>query len=420
MPRPTGGDPPLGTVPNRARCALIRETAFHPRTSAANQTGLWSHWSGYLAAEKYQTTEKLEYFAIRNAAGVVDTSPLFKYRITGPDAERLLAGMLTRDIRRCRPGQAHYTVWCDDDGWVLEDGVVLRMSQDEFLLTTARPNQAYFDSLASGMAVEVEDVSDRIAALAVQGPYSRPILEQLAPEVSGIGYFHHVEAKIGNLPAIISRTGYTGDLGYEIWVDVDDAVDLWDRVFEQGPRYGMIPAGQTALLITRIEAGLVLIDVDFHSARFAWNDDQRVTPLELGMGWMLRHLDSDDRSFVGRRAIQRELADGASRWRTVGIVVDWRDWDRVYRERGLIPPKDHIPHHGGMMLYDSGPERIGYTPSFVYSPLLQRHIGIARISPQHSQPGTRVGLEVTIDHRHEVVAAEVTRLPFFNPTRKTA
>jgi aminomethyltransferase len=399
---------------------LIRETPFHPRTSEANKTGLWSHWSGYLATDRYQMSDKFEYFAIRNSAAVIDTSPLYKYRINGSDAERFLAGVLARDIRKCRPGQAHYTVWCDDDGWVVEDGVILRHSDDEFLLTAAEPNMAYLQDLAGRMAVQIEDVSDDFGALALQGPYAREILSQLAPEMEEIGYFHLTPAKVGNAAVIISRTGYTGDLGYEIWVERDDAVGVWDTLFEVAAPYAVIPAGQTALLIARIEAGLVLIDVDFYSARYAWNDDQRTTPHELGLGWMLRDLASDDRAFIGRRAIERELADGTSRWKTVGIMVDYEDWNRVFNERGVIPPKDHTPEHGGMMIYDEKLERIGYTPSFVYSPMAQRHVGIARVRPEHAALGTEVSLEVTIDHRYDVVKANVSRVPFFNPPRKTA
>lgn len=399
---------------------MIHETPFHPRTSAENKTGLWSHWSGYLATDRYQMSDKFEYFAIRNSAGVIDTSPLYKYRITGTDAERFLSGVLARDIRKCRPGQAHYTLWCDNEGYVVEDGVILRMSEDEFLLTAAEPNMAYLQDLVGPKSVEIEDVSDQIGALALQGPYALEILKKLAPEVEGIGYFHLTPAKIGNAAVTISRTGYTGDLGYEIWVDRADALDVWDVLFEVARPYGVIPCGQTSLLITRIEAGLVLIDVDFYSSRYAWNDDQRTTPHELGMGWMFRDLDSDDRAFIGRAAIERELSDGTSRWKTVGVMVDWQAWDRLYNSRGLIPPKDHTPENGGMMLYDEDLNRIGYTPSFVYSPMLQRHIGIARVRPEFGAIGNRVGLEVTIDHKYDVVDANVTRLPFYNPQRKTA
>ncbi len=399
---------------------MIRRTPFHERTSAANQTGLWSHWSGYLAAEKYQMADKFEYFAIRNTAGLIDTSPLYKYRISGSGAERYLAGVLTRDIRRCRPGQAHYTLWCDERGNVMEDGVILRLAADEYLLTAARPNQAYFDGLSDGYSVEIEDVSEAFGAVALQGPFSKRILEQVAPEIAGVGYFNLTPAKIGTASVIISRTGYTGDLGYEIWVDRDDALDVWDHLTAASQGSGVLPCGQIALLVTRIEAGLVLIDVDFHSARYAWNDDQRTTPLELGMGWMIRDLESDDRPFIGRSAIEKEVTENSSRWRTVGVLVAWDDWDRLHKSRGLIPPKDHTPEHGGMMLYDSDANRVGYVSSFVYSPILQRHIGIGRVSPNHAGLGVKLCLEVTIDHRYDLVESRVARLPFFNPPRKTA
>ncbi len=398
---------------------MIRETPFHARTSAANETGLWSHWSGYLAVDRYQMSDKFEYFALRNSAGLFDTSPLYKYRIIGPDAEKYLSGVMTRDIRKCRPGQAQYTIWCNDEGWVLEDGVVLRLSGDEYLLTTAEPNLFYFEDLIGGLSVEIVDVSDSYGALALQGPHSKRILARLAPEAEGLGYFRVGQAKIGDAAVTISRTGYTGDLGYEIWVDEADAVALWDRVMEAGAPYGAIPCGQDAVLITRIEAGLLLIGVDFHSARFAWNDDQRSTPLELGLGWMISGLGSDDRAFIGRSALEREIAEGSTRWTTTGIVVDWQEWARLHTERGLVTAKDHTPEHGGMMIYDDDFQRIGYTASFVYSPTLQRHIGIARLRPEHSEPGSRVGLEVTIDHRYEVVDAHVSRLPFYDPARKT-
>ncbi|MGD2102136.1 MAG: aminomethyltransferase family protein, partial [Acidimicrobiia bacterium] len=357
---------------------------------------------------------------IRNSAALIDTSPLYKFRIHGADAERYLAGVLTRDIRTCRPGQAHYTVWSDDDGWVLEDGVVLRLSDEEFLLTTAEPNLAYFSDRTAGMRVSIEDVSDELGALALQGPYAREVLSRLVPEVENLAYFHLTPARVGDAAVTISRTGYTGDLGYEIWVGADDAVDVWDRVVEVASPLGVIPAGQTALLITRIEAGLLLLDVDFHSARYAWNDDQRATVIELNMGWMLRGLEDDDRAFIGRGAIESEMAGGTSRWLTVGVVADWSDWARTYSERGLATSKDHTPEHGGMMIYDDDLERIGWTSSFVYSPVLQRHVGIAHVDPAHAASGTKVGLEVTIDHRYEVVDAHVTRLPFYDPPRKTA
>jgi aminomethyltransferase len=365
-------------------------------------------------------SEKFEYFAVRNSAGVFDTSPLYKYRIHGRDAEHYLAGVLARDIRKCRPGRAQYTMWCDDDGHVLEDGVVLRHSADEFLLTAAEPNLAYLRGLVGYEQVEIEDLSDEYGALALQGPRSREVLAKLAPEVVELGFFQITPAKIGGADVVISRTGYTGDLGYEIWIERDDCLAVWDDLMAAAAGHGVVAFGQIALLMARIEAGLLLIDVDFESSRHAWTGEQRATPIELGYGWMFRDIATDERPFIGKRAIARESAEGTSRWHLVGIEVDWRAWDRLHRDAGLIAPKDHVPIQEEMMLYDAATKRIGYASSFMYSPVLQRHIGLARVRPDLAAPGSTVRLEITVNHHYELVEAAVRRLPFYNPERKTA
>jgi aminomethyltransferase len=400
---------------------VIRTTPFHERQRELNQTGLWKHWAGHLVPQKYQLAEKAEYFAVRNAAGVFDTSALYKYRITGRDAERFLSGVLTRDVRTCRPGRAQYTLWCDGDGWVLEDGVVFRHSADEFWLTAAEPNLGYLADLVGWLDVAIEDISERFGALAVQGPASRTVVSALAPEAESLPFFGLTEAKVGGVPVTISRTGYTGDLGYEIWVDADDALAVWDAVLAAGEGRGVIPIGQVALLMTRIEAGLLLLGVDFTSARFAWSDADRSTPMELGLDWMLRGIDDDGRPFVGRQALRRRLAtSGDERWRTVGIVIDWQALDRMFRTAGRVTPKDHVPVPYESMIYDDDRERVGYTASMMYSPILQRHVAIARVRPDLSPIGTQVNVEVTLDHAYEMVAAHVTGLPFYDPPRKTA
>ncbi len=395
-------------------------TPFHPRVEAANTTGLWSHWAGYLVAEKYQMSEKFEYFAVRNAVGIFDTSPLYKYRISGPGAERFLAGVLARDVRRCRPGQAQYTVWLDDRGFVVEDGVVLRLAPDEYLFSLARPNLAHLRSLIGYEAVAIEDVSARWGTLAVQGPAARTVLTPLAPEAAELAYFDLVPAKLAGVPVTVSRTGYTGGLGYEVWVEAPDAVAVWDAVTDAGAGHGLMPFGQMALLMARIEAGLLLIDVDFESSRHAFNDEHRSTPHELGLGWMFRDLDGDDRAFIGRGAIEREIAGATQRWKMAGLVVDWREYDALYEQAGLIPPKDHVPVTEELMLYDGDGERAGYATSFMYSPVLQRHIALARVRPDMAATGTRVALEVTINHRYRRVGAAVARLPLYRPAHKTA
>lgn len=399
---------------------MIATTPFHERLAPLNETGLWSHWSGHLAAVRYQPAAKFEYFAIRNAAALIDTSPLYKYRITGADAEHFLAGVLARDIRRCAVGQAQYTLWCDERGFVVEDGVVFRHGVDEYLLTAAEPNLAWFADRAAGHRVRIVDVSNEYASLAVQGPRSRAVLEAAGADLDGLRVFHHRAVKVGTVAAQVSRTGYTGDLGYEVWVHPDDATALYDAIAEAGVGHGCLPVGMEALLMARIEAGLVLIGVDFHSSRFATIDGERSTPIELGFGWMFNDIATTDRAFVGREAIRRELADGTSRWKMVGLVVDWAAWDRAHRDAGLIPPKDETPVVDEMMCYDAAGERVGYTTSFMYSPVLQRHIAMARVRPHLAVVGAEVFLETTIDHRYHNIACAVARPPLYNPPRKTA
>jgi aminomethyltransferase len=401
---------------------MVMTTPFYPRLAELNRSGLWTHWSGHLSAVKYDMSAKHEYFAVRNGVGVFDTSPLFKYRIQGRDAERFLAGVLTRDIRNCRPGHAQYTVWCDDGGYVLEDGVFFRHSESDFFLTAARPNLGYLTDLGYGFDVAIEDVSDEYGVLAVQGPRSRQVLAGLAPEAGELAYFGHTAAKIGPTPVTISRTGYTGDLGFEVFVPSGDAVSVLDAVLDAGRAHGIRPFGEEALLMTRIEAGLMLIDSEFSSSRLAYTDQERFTPSELGFGWMLKGIDADDRPFIGRDAIRRELAGNATRWRMVGVVLDWRDYESQHVEAGLIPPKDPTPLPYESMVYapGTGGDRIGYATTLMYSPVLQRHIGLARIRPEYAPRDSEVAVEVTIDHEYKRVLAHTTRLPHFNPERKTA
>jgi aminomethyltransferase len=414
--------------------SMIRTTPFHERTSALNETGLWEHWSNTLVAVRYQMSEKFEYFAIRNSAGLFDTSPLYKYRFSGPDAARFLAGVLTRDPGKCAVGQAQYTLWCDDRGFVIEDGVLLHLAPDEYLLTAAEPNLAYFQGLAGRLDVAIEDVTDAWGILSVQGPRARDILAAVAPDVADLAYFRLTRTKVAGVEVIVSRTGYTGDLGYEIWVPAADAIAVWDAVWKVSRGQGVIPFGMTALYMARIEAGLVLLDVDFHSSRYAWTDADRSTPIELGFGWMFRDLAGNGaakgsgngtekgvarRAFIGRDAIRRELEGKTSRWRLTGLVVDWRDYDRIYDEAGLIPPKDHTPIQDEYYVYDDALNQLGYATSQMYSPMLQRHIALARV-PLDSEEGTRLKLEAGVRHRYEYFDANVAKLPLFNPPRRTA
>ena len=402
---------------------MIRTTPFHERLAELNDQHLYTHWQGHLSALRYSDAPKHEYFAVRNAVGIFDTSPLFKCRISGADADAFLAGLMVRDVAACRPGRAAYTLWCDDRGYVMEDGVVFRHGEREFLLTSARPVLGWLSDHRHRMRVDLEDVTDDHGMLAVQGPRSREVLATLMPEVTGLPYFGHADAKVGSVPVVVSRTGYTGDLGFELLVPADDAVPVLDAVLEAGRPHGIRPFGEDALMTLRIEAGLPLGDIEWHDSRTAWTDHDRVTPRELGQGWMLKGVRDGSRRFLGSEAIRRELVEGNSRWATTGIVVDWADWDRLHRDAGELPTKD--PQQLGWEQWlradaaGSG-EQVGYVTSFCYSPVLQRHIGLARVRPDLAEPGTVLQMETTLQHSTHVVTVTTAPLPFFNPARKTA
>ena len=406
---------------------MIRTSPFHPRLSELNSQGLYTHWQGQLSPLRYTDAPKHEYFAVRNSVGVFDTSPLFKYRVQGPDAEKFLAGVLVRDIRACRPGSAQYTLWCDDRGFVMEDGVVFRHSETDFLLTAARPNLGWFSDLRGRLRVDLEDVTENYGILAVQGPRSRTVLSTLVPEAESLPFFGLADTKLGSAPVTLSRTGYTGDLGFEVTVEADHAVGVLDAILDAGRDHGVRPFGEEALMMLRIEAGLPLVDVEWHNSRTAFTDHQRVTPTELGMGWMLRGVKDDDRAFMGGRAIRRELSEKSSRWASVAVVVDWHAWDSLYRDAGLLPPKNEHPLPYESVLHDrpaagagEGQSQVGYVTSFMYSPVLQRHIGLARVRPDLAAPGTEVHMELAINHSNTTVLARTARAPLFNPPRKTA
>ncbi|WP_420643811.1 aminomethyltransferase family protein [Candidatus Leptofilum sp.] len=397
---------------------MVKTTPFYPRLAPLSETMQWKHWAGYAAAQNYQFSTLTEYFAIRSGVAVFDTSPLFKYRIKGPDAEHFLAGGLARDIRTCQPGQAQYTIWCDDAGYMLEDGVVLRLSEDEFLLTAAEPNLRYFANLIGRRQVEITDVSREYGILAVQGPHSRTVLAQLTKTAVDLPYFHLTKTKIAQKPVILSRTGYTGDLGFEIWIKTEDALTVWDTLMAAGADYNITPMGLWALKMARLEAGLLLLDVDFSSSRYAWIAEQRETPLELGFDWMFRKLAGDERPFIGRQAIENEIKNKTSRWKTVGLMLDWQAYDQTFEELGLIPPKDTMPLEEAHSLYDADRSYLGYATSLMYSSLLKRHIGIGKLPPHFSKLGSKAYLELMVVHRPQYVLANVVRMPFYDPPHK--
>ena len=398
---------------------MPKRSPFFPRLEPLNEPVIWEHWAGYLSAPRYQYSRLFEYYAIRNAAAVFDTSPLFKYRIHGPDATNFLSRVLARNILTCPVGSAQYTIWCNEAGYVVEDGVILRLAENDYLLSAAEPNLRYFDQLVGSADVTIEDVSTAYGMLAVQGPKSKVVLSRLTEAVDGLRYFKVRSTEIAGVEVILSRTGYTGDLGYELWIPAESALVVWDALFEAGQGYNIIPMGTDALKMARVEAGLLLLDVDFSSARFAWTAAQRETPAELGLGWMFSKLEQDDRDFIGRSAIEAEIKEKSSRWLTVGLSVDWHAYEAAHREAGIMPPKDGVFYEETHSIYKTDGDYAGYATSYMYSSLLRRHIALAKLPLDLAKPGQAVMLEIMIIHQPVKVLAHVVDMPFYNPKRKT-
>ncbi len=376
----------------------------------------WRNWSGFLCASSYQLVPEMEYHAIRGSAGLIDVSPLFKYRISGKDAFRLVNKVITRDAAKCRPGQILYTPWCDDAGHTIDDGTVWNLGDGSWDLTSAESNVAWLEDNAYGMDVDIVDDSERIAALALQGPMSKAILSTHADgAVAKLRYYRFVRTTLDGLPVTVSRTGYTGDLGYEIWTPETNALALWDTLMDHGKGYGITPAGLIALDMARIEAGLILAEVDYTPSRKAFLDGQRYSPFELSLDWAV---DFGKESFTGRTALLEQHRRGV-RKRIAGIEVDWGTIEAFYREVGLPPEPPHLPWRSKIPVY-AGLRQIGYGTSGVWSPLLKKYLVLATLDSAYASPGTLVEIEVTVEGERKKAPARVVKKPFFNPPRKKA
>jgi aminomethyltransferase len=392
-------------------------TPFYERTAPICESHDWRDWSGYLAASLYEPTHDREYYAIRNAAALIDLSPLFKYELHGPDALRLVDRIMTRDLTRCAVGQMMYSPWCDDDGKVIDDGTIARLSTDRFRITAADPNLAWFQDCGYGMLVDIQDVSADLAALAIQGPNARKILQHALEgiDLESLKYYHLIQAQLSSFPLTISRTGYTGDLGYELWVAPENALPLWDILMEHGEAYGVTPAGMLALDIARIEAGLILIQIDYISTRQALIPAQKSSPFEIGLGWAV---NLEKSGFVGRRALMDEQRRG-SKWKLVGIEVDWESLESLYASVDLTPRLAGRASRAAAPVYKDS-RQIGQMTSHTFSPLLKKYIGIASVEREFAGYGAEVDVEVTIEYTRRKARARLAKLPFFNPPRKRA
>lgn len=398
----------------------LKRTPFHARTAPLCQAQNWRRWAGHVVAGSYELSLDREYWAIRDAAALIDVSPLMKYMVEGPDAALLLHRVTTRDVLGMKVGQVGYTGWCDEDGKLLDDGTVSRLGERRFRLTSAEPSLRWLAMNAVGMKVRVTEVTDQVAALSLQGPKSRAILERCCVRpLDKLRYFRVMDNAIASegrdaIAVTISRTGYTGDLGYEIWIDADDALPVWDALMAAGADYGIAPCGILAMDMARVEAGLFMIDVDYTAANHAWIEAQKSSPLEMGLAWAV-HLDKPG-YFVGRRALEREQRAGSA-WKLVGLEIDWDGMQRHFARVGLPPQIPALAVRASLPVMAEG-RQVGYASTSTWSPVLKKYIALAHVQRPHFEVGSALTMEITVEHQRLQAPCRVVKLPFYEPPWK--
>ena len=392
----------------------LLKTPFHERSRAASQLDSFVPWSGYTTVDVYSTLEH-EYFAIRNGTSVYDLTPMVKYRIGGRDAQRFLNRMMTRDIGKLTAGRVAYTVWCDDAGQLIDDGTVFCLGSGEYRLCTGERQLDWLTASAIGFEVEITEVTEDIAALAVQGPTSCAVLKSLG--IAGIERLKPFELALLALPApagapdapgpitlMVSRTGFTGDLGYELWMRPADAESVWDALMGCRHAGGVRPIGSKALNVARIEAGFLLPNADFVSAAHTLRTGTARSPLELGLAWLV---DFDKGHFTGRRALLEERRRGPRRC-LVGLDVE-----------GMKPA------HNALLYAERGGRReIGSVTSAAWSPTCKRNLALAMVDAGHMSTGAVVWAEIYLNREltweRRMVRARVVERPFYAPARRRA
>jgi len=381
----------------------VLKTAFHSRTDAANLLNHWHSWKGYTTSDAYFDTA-LEYFACRNATGVFDLCPMTKYRIKGPDALDFLDRLVTRDMTKIKAGRVAYAVWCNDAGKVIDDGTIFHLSEGEYRLCSYGRHLAWFRAAAIGFDVSIVEETDDVAALAVQGPTSCAILkdfgltgiENLKP--FGLAYFDFTGSRL-----MVSRTGFTGDLGYELWTEPGLAEKLWDDLFHAGRLRGIRPMGGNALEMTRVEAGFLQAEVDFLPADDVVRPGRARSPYELGLDWLV---DLKKPNFNGRRALAKEKSTNSSVWQLVKLSIE-----------GNKPATSSY-------IYAGTKKQVGFVTSAMWSPVAKQNIALATVRAPHGSNGSDLHAEIYYQremHWSRVMAkCEVVEKPFWDPPRRRA
>jgi aminomethyltransferase len=390
----------------------LRTTPFHERTSKLCQAQNWRRWAGYFAAGSYELSLEREYWAIRDRAALIDVTPLMKYLIKGPDANRLLNRVVTRDVDKLKVGQVYYTPWCDDEGKVIDDGTIARLDEVTYRMTSAEPSLRWLLMNAVDLEVNITEVTDQTAALSLQGPHAREVLNRCcAQSLDGLKYFRWMENRLDGKPVTISRTGYTGDMGYELWMDAKDALAVWDGLMKAGRDHDITPCGILAMDMARVEAGLFMLEVDYTSSQLAWIEGQKSTPYQLGLDWAV---SLDKRGyFVGRRALEKEKRAGPA-WKLMGLEIEWDGMQRLFAEVNLPPQIPGEALRVSLPVF-SGSVQIGYVSTSSWSPLLKKYIALAHLQKPYFEEGTAVRMEVTVEHQRQFAPAKVVKLPFYEP-----
>ncbi len=394
---------------------MPRQSPFHSRTEVLCESLSWKDWAGVHAPCVYGDCLDPEHQALRLSCGLIDVSPLFKVAVRGPDAEAFLARVLPRDLGSLSPGRVVYTCWTDEDGWLLDDGTLACWGPNDYRLTSADPAFAWLDEHRRGFDVELKDETCSIASLSLQGPTSRAVLEDaMGRDLAQVGFFESCAGELGGVPVQITRTGYTGDLGFEIWCPAEGAENVWDGVACAGSPHGLMPVGLDALDVARIEAGFVLQGVDYRSSHSCLVDSQRSTPFEVGLGWTVDRTRLD---FVGAAAMGHAATHPSKV--LVGLEIDL-EWLETQHEREGLPLEIPPGAHRDRLVLTGRGSQVGQVTSRAWSPLLKKMFALGTVSPEWGLLGTRLEMDAWVDERRVRVAAKVVSRPFFDPPRKKA
>jgi aminomethyltransferase len=398
---------------------MPRKTALFERTADLMTSVAWKEWAGYAAPCNFDAHSEREYFAIRHSAGLLDLSPLAKYMVTGADAARYLARIWTRDITRLKPGRVAYGCMCDGDGKLLDDGTVACLDPETFRVTSSEAWLGWFERHSRGYQVEIEDCTDRLAALALQGPLSREILQVVTEvDLDAMRFFGVAAGSIAGVHGWISRTGYTGDLGYEIWIACEDALTVYDALLVAGKPHYLEPIGLDALDVARIEAGFVMQGVDYISAQHCLIEARKSTPEDAGLGWTV---NLEREGWIGREALVREQEQGP-KWGLVGLELDWAEIEALHEEYGLPPHLSPMACRNAVPVYSEGgaaEKPVGQATSSSWSPTLKRYLVLAQVHRKYAALGTRLSVEYTVEFERRTITGTVVERPFFDPERKT-